>query len=263
MKHAARAGLVVALFAAAGCATAPVGEQALKPAVQTTGDESNERLRARVHTELAASYFEIGNVAVALEAVKEALRADANYGPAYNVAGLVYAQLKEERLAEESFQKALRLNPLDHDANNNYGWYLCQRKREKEAIKYFLAAVRNPLYQNPERSYVNAGVCARQLGDISSALEFFALALRARPDQPQALYQLAELAYARGDLGEAKGYLDRLVRVVPETPELLWLGLRIERRLGDPIAEASYAYRLRRQFPGSREAQALEAGRFE
>ena len=49
-------------------------------------------MRARVHTELAAGYFELGNMAVALEEVKEALRADANYGPAYNVAGLIYAR---------------------------------------------------------------------------------------------------------------------------------------------------------------------------
>ena len=67
-----------------------------------------DRVRARVHTELAASYFELGNIPVALEEAKEALRADANYGPAHNVMGLVYAQLKEDRLAEESFRRASR-----------------------------------------------------------------------------------------------------------------------------------------------------------
>ncbi|HXF66860.1 MAG TPA: type IV pilus biogenesis/stability protein PilW [Burkholderiales bacterium] len=263
MKSARLAGLAAALAALAGCAAVPDAGPALKPAVQTTGEESNERLRARIHTELAAGYFELGNLGVALEEVNEALRADANYGPAYNVAGLVYAQLREDRLAEESFQRALRINPLDHDANNNYGSYLCQRKREEEAIKYFLAAVRNPLYKTPERSYVNAGMCARRLGDLPRALEFFALALKVRPDQPQALYHMADLAYARGDYGEAKSYLDRLVRAGPETAEALWLGVRIERRLGDRDTEASYAQRLRRNFPGSREAQALNAGRIE
>lgn len=259
-----KSGLFAAVAAAlAGCAAVPDAGPALNPAVQTTGEESKERLRARIHTELAAGYFELGNLGVALEEVKEALRADANYGPAYNVAGLVYAQLREDRLAEENFQRALRINPHDHDANHNYGSYLCQRKREEEAIKHFLAAVRNPLYKTPERSYVNAGICARRVGDLSRAQEFFALALKVRPDLPQALFQMAELAYGRGDYGEAKTYLDRLVRVGPETAEVLWLGLRIERRLGDRDTEASYALRLRRNFPGSREAQALNAGRFE
>jgi type IV pilus assembly protein PilF len=82
-------------------------------------------VRARLHTELAAGYFELGNIGVALEEVKEALRADPNYSPANNVAGLVYSQLKEDALAEQSFQRALSLSPGDYDANNNYGEFLC------------------------------------------------------------------------------------------------------------------------------------------
>ena len=71
---------------------------------------------------------------VALEEVGIALRADPNYGPAHNVAGLVYGRLKEDRLAQQSFERALRINPLDSDANNNYGLFLCQRQREEEGI---------------------------------------------------------------------------------------------------------------------------------
>jgi type IV pilus assembly protein PilF len=115
----------------------------------------------------------------------------------------------------------------------------------------------------PERSYVNAGVCARRSGDMAGATEFFLLALKVRPNQAQALYQMADLSYARGDFGEAKGYLSRLTQVAPPTAEMLWLGVRVERRLGDRNSEASYALQLRNRFPNSREAQALLAGQYE
>jgi type IV pilus assembly protein PilF len=44
---------------------------------------------------------------------------------------------------------------------------------------------------------------------------------------------------------------------------VLWLWLRVERKLGDRNAEASYAAQLRRSFPDSKEASALLAGRYE
>src|SRR5688572_1404019 len=152
--NSTRLRLAIALVCATlgACAGQGVSESTLKPESSTMGEESVERTRARVHTELAGGYFELGNMSVALEEVKEALRSDSNYGPAYNVAGLIYAELKEDRYANENFQRALRINPLDSDANNNYGRFLCDRKREQEAIKYFQAALRNPLYQTPDRS---------------------------------------------------------------------------------------------------------------
>jgi type IV pilus assembly protein PilF len=262
MRQAAIAAVVTCLVLSA-CATGAGDDAGLRPTIPTTGDESEARMRARIHTELAANYFEIGNVGVALEEVKEALSADSSYGPAHNVAGLVYAQLKEDRLAEESFERALGINPADPDAHHNYGMFLCQRKQEKEAIRHFMLAVRNPLYPTPDRSYVNAGICARRSGDLAGAAEFFQLALKVRPNQGQALYQMADLSYARGDYLEAKRYLGRLAQVGQATAESLWLGVRVERRLGDRNAEASYALQLQNRFPNSREAGALRAGQYE
>ncbi len=253
---------LVAVLATAGCATQPA-EPDFRPDVNTTGSETNQRERARIHTELAAGYYELGNLGVALEEINIALRADASYAPAYNVAGLVYADLKEDRLAEQYFTRALQVNPLDADAHNNYGRFLCDRKREEEAIKHFLAALRNPLYKTPDRSYVNAGLCARRRGDTAAAEDFFQRALKLRPGEPQALYQLADIAFARDDFAGAKVYLTRFSQVAVANSAVLWLGVRVERKLGDRNSEASYAQQLRKNFPDSREARALQAGQFE
>lgn len=254
-------GLVCALVA--GCATQPASNTELKPRTATTGDESEARVRARIHTELASSYYQLGNMGVALEEVRKALQSDPTYGPAYNAAGLVYGALKQDSQAEASFQRALSINALDSDANNNYGRFLCERKREQESIRYFMAAVQNPLYRTPEGSYVNAGVCARRQGDAAAAAGYFRQALRVRPNQPQALYNLAELEYEGRNYDAAKGHLDLLMRGARPNATTLWLAVRIERRLGDAGSAASYAQQLRKNFPGSKEARALSAGRFE
>ena len=251
--------IAAVLTALPGC-VAQRGDSSLKPSSPTMGDESQERVRARVHTELASNYFELGNIPVALEEAKEALRADGSYGPAHNIMGLVYATLKDDRSAEESFRRALQINSLDSDANHNYGQFLCQRKREQEGIGYFLAAVKNPLYQSPDRSYTNAGVCARRRGDMAAAESYFQTALQTRPSQPQALYNMAEISYTRGDFTSARAYLARLTKVAVPNAEVLWLGVRVERRLGDRNSEASYAAQLRKSFPNSKEARALASG---
>ena len=257
-----RFAVIAACLAITGCVTQSSedsGRQSSSPA----GNESADRMRARVHTELAGGYYELGNIGVALEEVKEALSADSNYGPAHNIAGLVYSLLKDDRMAEQSFQRALEINSSDSDANNNYGEFLCQRKREEEAIRYFMAAVRNPLYQTPERSFVNAGMCARRRGDLAGAENYFQLALKLRPSQPQALYQMADLSFSRGDDNGARTYLGRLTQSSQVGPEVMWLGVRVSRRLRDRNSEASYALQLRNKFPNSPEARALSAGQYE
>lgn len=251
--YACMAGIVLL----AACAEQPVAPH-LTPQAPVTQQQADARTRADLHTQLGAGYYELRNFAVALEELNEALRADPNHGPAYNMLGLVYMELREDAAAEQNFERALRINPLDSDANNNYGWFLCQRKRHADGIKHFMTAVKNPLYQSPDKSFVNAGMCARAAGDDAAALQYFERALALQAAQPQALFHLADLAFRRGEIPAAKGYLTRLSRAVPSLgAEGLWLALRVERRLGDREAEASYGLQLRRNFPNSREAQAL------
>jgi len=73
--------LVIACLAVPGCATQQEDDSMFKSASNTTGDETSERMRARIHTELAAGYYGLGNIGVALEEVKDALRADPTYSP--------------------------------------------------------------------------------------------------------------------------------------------------------------------------------------
>jgi len=252
----------IMFFLISGCVTqsnVPISHQAVS---STSDTDDSARGRARIHTDLAANYLDIRNLGVALEEAGIAQRADPTYGPAFNVAGLIYSELNDDRMAEESFRQALRISAGDSDANNNYGTFLCQRKREEEGIKHFMLAVRDPLYQYPDRSFVNAGVCARRRGDLAEAENHFRSAIKVRPNQIQALYQLADLAYLGGRYSEARSFLSRLQSVAAGSPEILWLMLRTERRMGDRNSVDSLAHQLRTNFPNSKEAELLSAGKF-
>lgn len=257
-ERAAAAALVSSLLLAA-CAQQPPAQIPAGPGEPQT----QAQLRAKIHTELGAAYYSRGQLGVALQELNEALRSDTGYGPAYNVLGLVYAELGEYNLAEQNFSRALQINPNDSNAHNNYGWYLCQHGRENDAIQHFLQALKNPLYSTPEKSYVNAGFCARKAGDARRAEEYYERALRIQPSQPQALLGMAQMHYTDGRLPSAKGYLTRFMQLGQPDAESLWLGVRIERGLGDRDAEASYSSQLRNRFPQSKEAQALQSGKFE
>ena len=227
------------------------------------GEVAGGRERARIHTELAGSYYQRGNLGVALSEARIAIAADSGYAPAYNVLGLVYGDLREKDLAEEAFERSLRFNPNDPDTNHNYAWFLCENKREEESIRYFLMAVRHPLYATPQKSYAMAAVCAMRKNNERDAYDYLERALKLDPNYHPALINLAQLKYRRGELDGARTLVGRYNKLAEPTAESLWLALRIERKVGDSSSVTSYANQLRRRFPGSKEYQELQKGRFE
>jgi type IV pilus assembly protein PilF len=228
-----------------------------------TGEAGDPRNRARAHTDLAAAYYQRGNLGVALEELRVASAADPGYAPAHSLLGLVYMELREDKLAGQSFEHALRLAPNDADINHNYGLFLCQTKREPDSIKYFLQAIRNPLYATPWRSYSAAGVCTLRSNNLKDAEQYFERALRMEPDEQGALLNLGQIRYKQGKVDEARKLVSRYNKLADPNAESLWLALRIERKSGQRVAEQSYANQLRRRFPGSAEYQALQRGNFD
>ena len=220
---------------------------------------SREEASAKIHTELAAQYYDRGQLGVALEELSLALQSKSDYAPAYNVRGLVRMALHEDQQADEDFQYSLRLNNNDPDSHNNYGWFLCKRGKELDSIKHFMAALKNPLYSTPGKAYLNAGLCSMKAGNTKDAEEFLQNALTAQPNMPEALLALSNLDFTKEDYAGAKSYFMLFKRnnVSPLTAENLWLAVRIERKLGDKIAENSYAMQLRKNFPDARETQLM------
>ena len=221
------------------------------------------RTRAKLHTELGSLYLQDGNLAVALEELTIAIDIDPDYAKAYATRGLAGFRIREMQAADQDFRRALSIDANDPEINNNYGWFLCQVGREKEAITFFQQAIKNPLYETPEKAYLNAGACYAKLGDLAVAENYIQQSLHIAPNNPQALLHLARINYQRGYLELARQQLADLLRRTEPSAEALWLGVRVERRLGERVAEARYGSQLRRKFPLSPEAQELLRGNFE
>lgn len=255
---------ILLLTLLAGCANMASGpEPELSASSASISDSSDARNRARVNTELASLYYERGNLGVSLEVLRTAVQSDANYAPAHGMFGLVYMELRENRLAQQSFERALAIAPNDADINHNFGWFLCQTGKEAESTGYFMRAIRNPLYATPWKSYSAAGQCALRRGDTKVAEDFFEQALKLDPDEVNSLLKLAGIHFRNAKLEEARKLLIRRNRLIEPNAEALWLALRIERGLGERVAENSFANQLRRRFPGSPEFQQLQSGKYD
>lgn len=245
--------LLCSIFALAGCGTPSGGAG--------SGQEKQVNQSAKVHTELAGLYYERAQLGIALAELEQALQADRNYAPAYGVRGLVHMALREDKEAEDDFRHSLSLDSNDSDMHNNFGWFLCQRGREKESIPQFMSAVKNPLYTTPGLAYLNAGLCSKKAGNTKDAEEFLQKALLVQPGMPQALFGLTELSFVNSDYFMAKKYFRELSEKSDNlTAEQLWLAVRIERKVGDRNSEASYSMQLRKRFPDARETQSLTRG---
>src|SRR5688500_6540340 len=112
MKHLAWACMAAALLALAGCGT-PRGDVGSSQDIVTESDEPEHRRRARIRMALAVGYFEQGQTSVALDELKQVIAPDPNLPDAYNSRGLIYMRLNDVRQAEDSFRRAVSLNPRD------------------------------------------------------------------------------------------------------------------------------------------------------
>ncbi|RMG30376.1 MAG: type IV pilus biogenesis/stability protein PilW [Gammaproteobacteria bacterium] len=238
-------GLLLVAALLAGCAAQPVDERA--------------RQAAEINTDLGIRYMQHGMKAVALEKLQKALREDPGYARAHGAIAVLYEQLGEMDEADRHFRQAIRLAPKDPSTLNNYGGFLCRRGKVDAAIAQFRKAAAHPLYDRPALALANAGVCAYRAGRLRQSERLFRAALEKDPRQPAALFHMARLMLDRQDYLRARAYVQRLLEVTGPRPDVLWMGIQVERALGDRDAVASYALLLRHRFPNSPEARRLKA----
>ena len=249
----------------AGCVTQTSSTGGTRRESSDSGREPqfDARVRAKARTDLAGGYFELRNFGVALEEVRSAMAADPSYGPAHAMHALIQMELKDMAQAQVSFDRALRLDPQDPDLLHNYGWFLCETGRIDQGLERFTAAIRDPLYASPAKSYATAGLCLLRANRSAEAISRFESALRIDAGYAPAMLPLARLKYQGGDTEGARVLISRLGETVAQSAEAMWVALLVERRRGDAQAEASIGLQLRRRFPESREAQALQRGQYE
>lgn len=262
-KSLAWAWLAGILLAVAGCAGTPPGDVGSSRDIMTESDEPEARRRARIRMELAIGYFEQGQTNVALDELKQVIASDPTFPDAYNLRGLIYMRLNDMRQAEDSFRRAVALNPRDANVQHNFGWLLCQQARYEESFRAFEVAMANPLYAGRAKTLMAQGVCEARAGRTVQAERSLARSYELDAANPVTGYNLANLLYRRGDYVRSQFYIRRLNNSDQANAETLWLGVRVERRLGDQVAMKQLGDQLKKRYPQSREATAFERGAFD
>ncbi|NIN36851.1 MAG: type IV pilus biogenesis/stability protein PilW [Gammaproteobacteria bacterium] len=243
-----RCFLLFFLLILSSCAQTP-------DSIQVTGQTNRV---AETNLNLGVEYLKRGNYEKALDKLNRALEADPKYPPTYNALGILYQKLGKPNEAEGYFKHALRINPAEPQTLNNYGQLLCTEERYEDAEQAFLKAAGNPLYESPEISLTNAGTCALKSGNVEAAETHFREALNINPRVAIALLQMSQLSYDNDNYLSARAYLQRYLEVGKHTAKTLWLGIQIEKELGDRDTLSSYALSLRNNFPRSEEARLLQ-----
>jgi len=212
---------------------------------------------AEINLEIGIEHLRKGNLQQAKDKIDKALEQNPRYGQAHLIAGMLYNRLGDQNQAESHFERAVSLEPKNPEFKNNYAVFLCQHNKFARGQKVALEAAADPLYKTPEVAFLNVGTCARGAGDNKTAEESFRKALAAKPRFGEALFQMAELEYHQTEYMSARGFLQRYLEVARSSPATLWLGVRIERGLGNKAEAQHYAQRLKSEYPSAAQTKEL------
>lgn len=253
--------LGMSAIALSGCASNAVSG-VMNSDMVTDSDEPDTRKRARLRLELAVAYFDKGQTTDALDHLKQSIAADPNLFDAYNLRGLIYMRLNDVPLAEESFRRALAINPKAASVQHNYGWLLCQQARLPEAVQLFGNALSNPAYGDRAKTWMAQGLCQQKYSQNAEAEASFLRSYELDAGNPITAYNLSLLLFQRAEFVRAQFYVRRLNNSELANAESLWLGIKVERRLDNREATAQLGAQLKKRFPQSREYLAFERGAF-
>jgi type IV pilus assembly protein PilF len=235
--------------------------------LKTASDETVTEKRAEIRLQLAVGYYQTHKYEIALDEVKKAIAINPDYADAYGVRALIYTAMGEAALADENYQRALRLAPRNPELANNYGTFLCNTAgKPTQAIAYFDSALKNPAYRTPVSALVNAGECSLKIKQYGAAERYLLDALRYDPNLLATNAGLARVYFERRDYQRAGFFINRLTALAKLdtlSADVLWLAMRVERKLGNRNLEASLAAQLSQRFPGSPEFAAFERGAFD
>ncbi|MET0232332.1 MAG: type IV pilus biogenesis/stability protein PilW [Rhodanobacteraceae bacterium] len=250
-----RSFAVVLALVVAACQTSGGGGANLrKDSARTEKAEA-----ARVHTELGQKYMQQGKLEIALDNLNKALAYDNDYADAHTVIAVLYERIGNQKEAEEHYKRAAQIKSKGGNELNNYGAFLCKAGRYDEAVGYFERAVADPFYKTREVALTNAGTCLLKGGKKDQAETVLRQALDRAPDNAEALFQLSEVLYEKGEYFKARAFMQRFEGVGKPRPESLMLGRNIELRLGNASAASDYTRRLLQSFPESQQARELNA----
>ncbi len=212
---------------------------------------------ARDRVAMASEYLRKGDNEAAQVHLKKALELDADSAEAHHLMAVVQERDGDKKQADKEYRRAIKLKPEYSAAHNNYGVFLLKNNRCKEAIKQFEAAANDLGYDLRAQAFEGVGRCQLKEGNKDEAAQAFSRALRLDSDLPLSTLQFSSLMFDQKNFQMSRDLYKRYLKLTErqaQSPQSLWLGIRLERHFGDnKDALASYELALRRLYPDSPE----------
>ncbi|HEC17850.1 MAG TPA: type IV pilus biogenesis/stability protein PilW [Gammaproteobacteria bacterium] len=222
--------------------------------------EQEEKTRFRIadtNLRLGLGYLQQGREEAALEKLKKAVDVMPDYAEAHSSIALAYERLGQRDKAGEHYRRAVELKPKDGAIQNNFAVFLCGQGEYQAAEEHFLKAINSRKYRTPAQAMENLGRCMMRAGDLKKAETYLRKALQINPRLPGALLLMAQISLEKKRLLSGRAYLQRYQEVARLGPDGLWLGMQVEKGLGDMAAVREYENQLRRNYPDSNEMRML------
>lgn len=223
--------------------------------------KSNPIETSRLKTQIAAEYIRQGDLDYAKLALDEAIEKDSSNALAKMMMAVTYqidGGAKNQKLADEYYQRAVSTDPKEPQIRNNYGQFLFTQGRYEDAAKQFEIAGDTIEYTNRSYSYANLGQSLLKLKRTDDARAAFLRALRIDKNNTSAIIGLSELYYSQGSYDQAfdtyRNYMDIVDAKTVDANGLI-VGIRILHKTGDLIEMKNLGGLLVQKFPSTNEAK--------
>lgn len=224
---------------------------------KTRGTKDKLKDAAASYYELGIAYIQKGRFDMAEPRLQKSI--DANPTPeAYNALALLYEEMHDNALAEETYQRLINAFPDYPRGYLNYNIFLCKynRQHQIEALANKMAASNKEIAAIGE---IAAGNCAFSRGNDEVAQVHYQRALKYEQYAAGALLPLAEIDLKRGFVKEAKERVDLVNNQIGYSARSVYLSILINRELGNHTEERRLMQILRTRYAGSPEANMIFA----
>ena len=211
---------------------------------------------ALAHTKLAQGYLKQKQYAVAKDELEKALKIDPGHSESHYTMALLMLELQQSEDTEKHFIRAVASDSNNSAAAHDFGSYLCQTKRQREALKYFEIAASNPLFDQAYLSLMRAGECLAHIED-PEAEKYLKEALAINSRLGPALFQLASLKYDSEEYLSARAYIQRYFAIKKPQPKSLLLAYKIESSLNASDFADEHRTQLLKNYPASSQAKEI------
>ena len=227
-------------------------------ACSSPAQKSSNEDTAIIFLQLGERYLQLDKLEIARENLQHALRLDDQNAQVYNSLALLSEKLRLIDQAQVNYQQAFALNSNDLRIKNNYGRFLCEQGDTTQGMALLSQAATDGLNERPWLAMTNLGRCYLHISNNTDAERYFMQALQINADYSPALLEMQKISYAKGDMANAKAYLEHYQRVSQETAQSLLMAIKIETATGNSLLVEHYKQLLLRQFPLSQEAKILK-----